>query len=55
MVDQADRTTVIGDVDFTSTPSTLHEKAIYIVEGRQHQIDELDYDGAEGLRVRGGL
>ena len=45
VVDQSDRTTVIGDVDFTSAPSTLHEKAIYIVEGRQHQVDELDYDG----------
>ena len=45
VVNQTDRTTVIGEVDFTSAPSTLHEKAIYIVEGRQHQVEELDYDG----------
>ena len=45
VVNQSDRTTVIGEVDFTSAPSTLHEKAIYIVEGRQHQVKELDYDG----------
>ena len=45
VINQSDRTTVIGEVDFASAPSTLHEKAIYIVEGRQHQVEELDYDG----------
>ena len=45
VVDQSDRTTVVGEVDFASALSTLHEKAIYIVEGRQHQVEELDYDG----------
>ncbi len=45
VVDQSDRTTVVGEVDFGSALSTLHEKAIYIVEGRQHQVEELDYDG----------
>jgi DEAD/DEAH box helicase domain-containing protein len=36
---------VIGETDFTSGPSTLHEKAIYIVEGRLHQVERLDFDG----------
>ena len=36
---------VIGETDFTSGPSTLHEKAIYIVEGRLHQVEKLDFDG----------
>jgi len=45
VIDQSDRTTVIGEVDFSSAPLILHEKAIYIVEGRQHQVEELDYDG----------
>ncbi len=45
VVDHSDRTTVIGEVDFSSALSTLHEKAIYIVEGRQHQVEELDYEG----------
>ena len=45
VVDQSDRTTVIGEVGFSSALSTLHEKAIYIVEGRQYQVDELDYEG----------
>jgi DEAD/DEAH box helicase domain-containing protein len=36
---------VIGETDFTSGPSTLHEKAIYIVEGDLFQVERLDFDG----------
>ena len=36
---------VIGETDFTSGPSTLHEKAIYIVEGALFQVERLDFDG----------
>jgi DEAD/DEAH box helicase domain-containing protein len=36
---------VIGETDFTSGPSTLHEKAIYIVEGQLFQVEKLDYEG----------
>ena len=36
---------VIGETDFTSGPSTLHEKAIYIVEGTLYQVERLDFDG----------
>jgi len=36
---------VIGETDFTSGPSTLHEKAIYIVEGQLFQVERLDFDG----------
>ena len=36
---------VIGETDFTSAPSTLHEKAIYIVEGQLFQVETLDFDG----------
>jgi DEAD/DEAH box helicase domain-containing protein len=36
---------VIGETDFTSGPSTLHEKAIYIVEGDLFQVEKLDFDG----------
>ncbi len=45
VVDQADRSTVVGEVDFSSALSTLHEKAIYIVEAQLYQVVELDYDG----------
>ncbi len=40
---QAER--VIGETDFTSGPSMLHEKAIYILEGQLFQVDRLDFDG----------
>jgi DEAD/DEAH box helicase domain-containing protein len=40
---------VIGETDFTSGPSTLHEKAIYIVEGQLFQVERLDYDGRKAF------
>ena len=36
---------MIGETDFTSGPSTLHPKAIYIVEGRLFQVEKLDFVG----------
>jgi DEAD/DEAH box helicase domain-containing protein len=36
---------VIGETDFTSGPATLHEKAIYIIEGQLFQVEKLDFDG----------
>jgi DEAD/DEAH box helicase domain-containing protein len=36
---------VIGETDFTSGPSTLHEKAIYMVEGALYQVERFDFDG----------
>jgi len=36
---------VIGETDFTSGPSTLHEKAIYLVEGQLFQVERLDFEG----------
>ncbi|MCC7009410.1 MAG: DEAD/DEAH box helicase [Acidobacteria bacterium] len=40
---------VIGETDFTSGPSTLHEKAIYLVEGRQYQVERLDVEGRKAF------
>ena len=45
VVDVSDHRRVIGEVDFTSATSTLHEKAIYIIEGQQHQVARLDFEG----------
>ena len=45
VVDVSNQTQVIGEVDFTSSMSTLHEKSIYIVEGQQHQVERLDIEG----------
>jgi DEAD/DEAH box helicase domain-containing protein len=49
VVDQTDGERVIGETDFTSGPSTLHEKAIYIVEGQLFQVERLDYDNRKAF------
>jgi DEAD/DEAH box helicase domain-containing protein len=49
VVDTTDGERVIGETDFTSGPSTLHEKAIYLVEGRLYQVDRLDFDGRKAF------
>lgn len=36
---------VIGRVDYFSVPTTIHKDAIYIHEGKQYQVKELDYNG----------
>jgi len=36
---------VIGEVAFTAALTTLHEKAIYLHEARQYQVERFDYDG----------
>ena len=45
IVDTTHEPRVIGETDFTSGPSTLHEKAIYIVEGALFQVEKLDFEG----------
>jgi DEAD/DEAH box helicase domain-containing protein len=40
---------VIGETDFTSGPTTLHEKAIYLVEGQLFQVERLDFDGRKAF------
>ena len=45
VVDHTHDERVIGETDFTSGPSTLHEKAIYIVEGALYQVERFDFDG----------
>jgi DEAD/DEAH box helicase domain-containing protein len=45
VVDCTNGERVIGETDFTSGPSTLHEKAIYILEGQLFQVERFDFDG----------
>jgi DEAD/DEAH box helicase domain-containing protein len=35
---------VIGEVDFSSAPMLIHEKAVYIHEGQQYYVEELDFE-----------
>lgn len=45
ITDHTDGAKVIGETDFTSALSTLHPKAIYMVEGKIFQVEELDFVG----------
>ncbi|MEP6961828.1 MAG: DEAD/DEAH box helicase [Acidobacteriota bacterium] len=36
---------VIAEVAFTAAVTTLHEKAIYLHDARQYQVERFDYDG----------
>src|SRR5439155_22389689 len=49
IVDTTEATRVIGETDFTSGPATLHPKAIYIVEGKQYQVERLDFEGRKAF------
>jgi DEAD/DEAH box helicase domain-containing protein len=49
IVDITNETRVIGETDFTSGPSTLHPKAIYIVEGQLFQVERLDFEGRKAF------
>jgi DEAD/DEAH box helicase domain-containing protein len=49
IVDVGDGASVIGETDFTSGPSTLHEKAIYIIEGRLYQVERFDWEGRKAF------
>jgi len=45
VVDTTNGADVIGETSFTSGPSTLHERAIYLVEGALYQVERLDFEG----------
>ena len=45
VVDTTRGADVIGETSFTSGPATLHEKAIYLVEGALYQVERLDFEG----------
>ena len=49
IVDQTNAERVIGETDFTSGPSVLHEKAIYIIEGALYQVERLDFDNRKAF------
>jgi DEAD/DEAH box helicase domain-containing protein len=45
VVDTTRGADVIGETSFTSGPSTLHERAIYLIEGALYQVERLDFEG----------
>ena len=44
VVDVSDESTIIAEVAFSAATSTLYEQAIYLVEGKQYQVDRLEFD-----------
>ncbi len=44
VVDQTGKAKAIAEVDFTSALSSLHPKAIYMCEGEQYYVENLDFD-----------
>jgi DEAD/DEAH box helicase domain-containing protein len=49
VVDTTRGADVIGETSFTSGPSTLHEKAIYLIEGDLYQVEKLDFEGRKAF------
>jgi DEAD/DEAH box helicase domain-containing protein len=49
VVDTTSDHRIIAEVDFPSALTTLHEKAIYLHESRQYQVERLDYDGRKAF------
>ena len=45
IVDTTSGASVIGETSFNSGPSTVHEKAIYLLEGELYQVEKLDFEG----------
>ena len=45
VVDTTNGADVIGETSFNSGPPTLHEKAIYMIEGTLYQVERLDFEG----------
>lgn len=52
VVDRTEGEKVIAEVDFGSALETLHPKAIYIMEGEQYVVEELDYENRKAFLRR---
>jgi len=49
VVDTTHGEQVIAETDFSSGPRMLHEKAIYLLEGRLFQVERLDFEGRKAF------
>ncbi len=49
VVDTTSGEKVIAEVDFSSALETLHEKAIYILEGEQYVVEKFDFDNRKAF------
>lgn len=49
VVDRTNGEKIIAKVDFSSALETLHEKAIYILEGEQYIVEKLDFENRKAF------
>jgi len=49
VIDRTGEEKVIAEVGFSSALETLHPKAIYILEGEQYIVEEMDYDNRKAF------
>jgi DEAD/DEAH box helicase domain-containing protein len=49
VVDITEGHRIIGEVDFSSALTTLYEKAIYLHDAKQFQVEKLDYEGRKAF------
>jgi DEAD/DEAH box helicase domain-containing protein len=52
VVDRTEGERVIAEVGFSDALETLHPKAIYLLEGEQYVVEELDYDNRKAFLTR---
>ncbi|MCX6553930.1 MAG: DEAD/DEAH box helicase [Candidatus Aminicenantes bacterium] len=52
VVDRTEGERVIAEVGFSDALETLHPKAIYILEGEQYVVEELDYENRKAFLTR---
>jgi len=49
VVKRSDESKIIAEVDYTSSITTIYPDAIYMTDGRQYVVDDLDWDGRKAI------
>ena len=49
VVNRDDDNRILGEVDYTSAPQTIYEDAIYLAEGNQFVVEELDWENRKAF------
>lgn len=49
VVHRQDRSRIIAEVDYTSAITTIYSDAIYMTDGKEYIVDDLDWDGRKAV------
>jgi len=49
VVNRDDDNRILGEVDYNSVPRTLYEDAVYLAEGEQYVVEELDWENRKAF------